>query len=422
MSQRILDQRLLYVFLIGLMLIIAMSSLARILTKERSGIDFFSLIWYPGHFLWQHSDPYNAALKKLVPSLPVRYWDGHVATEFTFVIDPMPTNLAPVVIIFAPLARLSWNNALTVWLVINLLMIPVIIYSIIHLLGCQPISWQGLIILLLAYSLIATREALETGQTTIFVLACMLAALVIGTRSQSMGGILLGIALSKYSLTFPGLLYFLCRRWYKGVMISASVPLIGTLLIALVSRVSPHHILAENFQLMLEHIEMPGLHLSATLLKNLDPWDIVIVGLFSLGLLGVISYRLSLRPSCSGFNDQTIALMLLVITMQWNLLALPRRRYDHVAEILFLSLSIIWSERPSPFALTPKQFVGLRVFVGFAASVWILPWYYLLEREIYLGLFSFCSLIALVILVFLLFKRVHNRSMPVQVGFTTDDK
>jgi hypothetical protein len=415
MSRQILGQRLLYPFMVGLMIIIAATSLGRILTKERTGIDFFSLIWYPGHFLWQRADPYGAALTKLVPSLPIRYWDGHIATEFIFVIDPMPTNLAPVVIIFAPLARLSWSNALTAWLVINLLMIIVIVYSVIRLLGCEPFSRQGLIILLLAYSLIATREALETGQTTIFVLACMLAALVIGTRSQSVGGILLGIALSKYSLTFPGLLYFLCRRWYKGFVISLSVLLIGTLLIALISKVFPYQILIENFRLMLMHSGMPGLHLSATLLKGLEPWSVVMVALFSLGLLIAIFY-LIFQNSLSWVKKQPAAFMLLVITMQWNLLALPHRRYDHVAEILFLSLSILWSDENSLFALAPKQLLGLRVFTGLAASVWILPWYYLLGREIYLGLFSCCSLITLVISVFLLFKVVPSQAMSALVN------
>lgn len=112
----------------------ALFSVGRILTKAKSGIDFFSLIWYPGHFLWQGEDPYAAALEKRIPDLPIHYWDGSVATDFTFPLDPMPTNLAPVVLLFAPLARLSWHYAMALWVFINFGLLVVVVWSVTQLL------------------------------------------------------------------------------------------------------------------------------------------------------------------------------------------------------------------------------------------------------------------------------------------------
>lgn len=121
------------VVLIALTLM-ALFSIGRILTKTKSGIDFFFLIWYPGHFLWQGADPYAAALEKRIPNLPIHYWDGFVATEFTFPIDPMPTNPAPVVLLFAPLARFSWHYAMALWVFINVGLLVVVVWSVARLL------------------------------------------------------------------------------------------------------------------------------------------------------------------------------------------------------------------------------------------------------------------------------------------------
>ncbi len=386
-----------WVALFTIMGFTAAISLGRILTKPKSGIDFYSLVWYPGHFIWQGMDPYGAALEKRIPATPVHYWDGVVETKFPMPIEPMPTNLAPLVLLFAPLARFSWPTAMNVWAGINIGMVVLFAYSVVRFLGYRLLSKEGLLILLILFSMIATREVIETGQTTLFVLACMMLALVLGPSSQSLGGILLSVALSKYSLTFPGALYFLHKRWYRGLAVSIGGQLLGLLIIAAFSRTPPHVILAENLQMMLMHTQMPGLHLSATLFSDGGPVASTAVILLSaiLALVLVSKYR------SAHFHRQLVDVMLLILIMQWNLLVLPHRRYDHAAEILFLALIILQAKT---FSLSMTHIMGLYLFAALAASVWILPLYYLLGEHLYRNLFAFCSLAALGISFWLLFQ------------------
>lgn len=392
-----------------LLTITALFSLGRILTKSKSGIDFFSLIWYPGHFLWQGADPYAAALEQRVPDLPVRYWDGITEMEFVFPIEPMPTNPAPIVLLFSPLARLSWPVAMNVWTFVNLALLPVITWAVASLFRCNLFSRRGVLLLLILCSLIATREVIETGQTTIVTFACMVVAVILAPVNQVLAGVFMGIALSKYSLTFPGVLYLLYRRWYRSALIGLGVQVLGILLVAAIGRVSPHRIVAEYMVLMAKHIDMPGLHLKATLLGGMGHFATLVLGLFSAGLFTVLAYWHQRARVLGVAQSEMASVTMLVVVMQWNLLVLPHRRYDHIAEILFLGMMLLWVwKNPQRLGLQRYQHWGLLVFGGIAFVVWSLPLYYVLDATFYRGLFSSLSLGALVCSVWLLFRETSQ--------------
>jgi hypothetical protein len=398
--------------LIGSLLLMAIASLARILTKPGGGIDFYSY-WLPGHFVWQRMDPYAAALEKRTPQLPIYYLDGPIATEFTPLHDPTPANTAPVVLLLALFSRVSWDTAFQIWKMLNLGLLGVISWSVLRLLGHRLFSRQGLMIVLIICSLIATRESLETGQTTLLTLACMMIALILGSEKQCMSGIFLGIALSKYSLTFPGILYFLCKRWYRGLVISMAVQCLGILAIAFIGRTTPLSVLREYVRIMLKHIDLPGMHLSATLLAPLGPYTSVIKWLITLSLIIALAYWYYIYRPVGQRCTPVTSVLLLVIIMRWNLLIFYHRRYDHVAEILFLALVMLWvNQNSNQFLLSVGQRLVFQGFAIFAASMWILPWYYLLGINLYVNLFSLCSLIALAMSVFLLFRSIPNMAVP----------
>lgn len=396
-----------------LLTVTALFSLGRILTKPKSGIDFFSLIWYPGHFLWQGADPYAAALEQRVPDLPVRYWDGVTAVEFVFPIEPMPTNPAPIVLLFSPLARLSWPVAMNVWTLINVALLPVIAWAVASLFRCNLFSRRGVLLLLILCSLIATREVIETGQTTIVTFACMMVALILAPVNQVLAGVFTGLALSKYSLTFPGVLYLLYRRQYWSVLIGLGVQVLGMFLVAAIGRVSPYHIVAEYMVLMAKHIDMPGLHLRATLLEGLGHFATLVLGLFSAGLFAVLAYWHQRARIRGVAQSEMASITILVIVMQWNLLVLPHRRYDHIAEILFLGMMLLWVwKNPQRLDLYRYQYWGLLAFWGGAFVVWSLPLYYVLGATFYKGLFSSLSLGALACSVWLLFRATSQVEEP----------
>lgn len=215
----------------------------------------------------------------------------------------------------------------------------------------------------------------------------------------------MGIALSKYSLTFPGLLYFLHKRWYRGVALSLGLQLAGLLAIAAIGRTSPLAVLGEYVQMMLKHTDMPGQHLTATLLHGRGFIAPVVVGLLSIGLFLALIYWYRTYRSDKPQGDQTSAMTFLVALMQWNLLVFPHRRYDHVAEIMFIALVILWARGEGRrFLLSDRQSKGLSALVGLAIGVWSFPLYYLLGTNMHAQVFTFLSLVALGISVWLLFK------------------
>lgn len=215
----------------------------------------------------------------------------------------------------------------------------------------------------------------------------------------------MGIALSKYSLTFPGLFYFFHKRWYRGLALSLGIQLAGLLAIAAIGRTPPLAVLGEYVQMMLKHTDMPGQHLTATLLNGWGSIAPAIVGLLSIGLFLALIYWYRTYHSGELRDNQTAATTFLVALIQWNLLVLPHRRYDHVAEILFIALVILRTRGEGRrFLLSDWQSKGLLALVGLAISVWSLPLYYLLGTTLYAQVFTFLSLVALGISVWLLFK------------------
>lgn len=393
--------------LTAVLLFTAGVSMARVLTKQRSSIDFFSLIWYPGHFIWQGADPYAAALARRLPQMPVRYWDGPIATEFSLPIDPMPTNLSPIVLLFSPLARLSWPVASHLWATFNVALLPIIAWSIARLLGYRFFSWEALVILLTLCSLIATREAIELGQTSIITFASMLLAITVAPLRPAMAGVLLGIALSKYSLTFPGFLYFLCQRWYRSALIAGGIQGLSLLIAAAISQTSPLTIAMEHISLMLKHTNMPGLHLWAPIWQDLGSVIWIVLVVISVGLFLALARwnRIALSSSLSMARNPLASTVLLVVMMQWNLLALPHRRYDHVVGILFLALAALGGSLSPPRSqLLVSQSMGLQILAGLAAGIWILPLYYVLGENLYLKAFSLTNLAAFAVAVWMLFR------------------
>jgi len=83
------------------------------------------------------------------------------------------------------------------------------------------------------------------GQTTLIVFALMLGALLTMDLSWLLSGVLLGFALSKYSVALPALLFLLMRRKYRVVAVAAIVQALGLLIIAWLGQESPLSVLGQ---------------------------------------------------------------------------------------------------------------------------------------------------------------------------------
>ncbi len=395
--------------LVALMFVTASVSVYRVMGKkaDEKAIDLYSY-WYAGHFVWQGRDPYQASLQNQAPYLPVHYLDGPTVTEGRVGradVQAMPANTAPVVLIMALLSRLSWPTAATIWRFLNLGFCFAITWQVMRLMDRPLLSLHGLLLLLIIFSLIATREAIETGQTTLLVLVCMLGAVVLGPSRPIVAGILLGIALSKYSLTFPAFLLFVYKKWYTSALTSLAVQLVGLVAITLIGGTAPQNVLASYLQILTLHTDLPGMHL-ASVLKSQGAITYLIIGLISIGLLTVLAYWYR-RNSYAHVSHNTtrVDVLLLTIVMLWNLLTFYHRRYDHVAAILYIGfiLAVIGAESGT-FTLQSKWRLGLYALTGACLAVWALPLYIVTGLAAYTWLFNLGCLAALGTCVALLFR------------------
>jgi hypothetical protein len=97
--------------------------------------------------------------------------------------------------------------------------------------GQRPLARRQLLLLLLAFfALSATRNTLGNGQTSLLVLALMLLALLLPRRQWLLAGVVTGLALGKYALALPLLLYFLFKGRWRLLLVAMLVQ-VGTLLL-----------------------------------------------------------------------------------------------------------------------------------------------------------------------------------------------
>ena len=407
-------KNVLSIVLLVLVTLVSLLSVGRVLSKGgRPGLDFHSY-WYPGHFIWQGTDPYRAVLDEREPSLPVYYLDGETVTEGQVAQSGWrgtPANTAPIVLLLAPLSRLSWPTALAGWQFLNLGLALLVPWLIVKLLRQNLLSWKGWLVLTVFFSLIATREALEYGQTSILILVCMLAGWYLGQHHPVVAGLLLGIALSKYSLAFPVFLLFVYKRWFKGLAVSIAVQLVGILAVATSGKTSPFDVIESYIQILKLHLGLPGMHLTGGILKNLGVLSSVILLVGSVVVLTLLVHWYLSHLDLGIPSDCIAEFNLVTIVMLWDLLVFYHRRYDNVAGILFVALVILCVHGRVdefaigiPFGLSYRLRVLVYVVTGLISLAWIMPTYLLLGDQLYVYSFQLANVTALAVSIWLLFK------------------
>ncbi len=310
---------------------------ARRALSPAGNIDFHAY-WYAGEHLRQRRNPYLAYQNAIyveppltnIDSSDLRWTVSYADKSFT------PANTAPLLLLIAPLSYFTWQNAQIIWLVINLqciLLIPLLAIRLYHINNHSVLSGRsnfpiGLTITVLFLSLAATRLTLAVGQTSLVVITLLLGAVLMASiaerddsddrRAPMIGAaIMLGIALSKYSLALPILLYFVIRRQWKIVLGSLLVQLIGLLLQCGITRSSPVDTFFAYGAIMRTHVGHSGIHLASLLPSSLF-WRLFAVAVVTLPVIYV------------GIRRKQTVLSLLALLSVWTLLVAYHRAYDVV--------------------------------------------------------------------------------------------
>ena len=190
-------------------------------TQDVPGLDFAWM--YPAGQCWRQGlNPYDgptykAAIHRYAPA-PLA--DGLSDNETTAGLI-YPPNSLPV---FGALSFLTWNQALLLWCIVQLLSAyAIIILSI----ACIAPHWRPesklLFIGLLAQSRLIPFVVYE-AQTTFLVFACILLMLWLMARSKrGLAGLALGFSFLKFTFPLPMIAFYALRREVKPIVAGLAV-------------------------------------------------------------------------------------------------------------------------------------------------------------------------------------------------------
>jgi hypothetical protein len=253
--------------------------------------------WMAGHFVRRGENPYAAHFEQRRPQGPVHYLDGYVPEGHPVHQEGMstvPSNTAPVVLLLHALAYFSWDTARALWACLNLgsaLVAPWLALSLLR----DRIDRSGAWLVALAfYGWSAVRNALYLGQTAMPVFVLMVAAVALSSAGRPvLAGLVLGVALSKYSLALPILLVFGIRRRWREIVLAGAVQLTGVMAVAILAGQSPWGVVQTYLTMLSLHVGQRGIDLKALLPNNSR------LALPAALLLTLLVVR-ALRPSLNG--------------------------------------------------------------------------------------------------------------------------
>ncbi len=330
--------------------------------SSTGGNDLYTY-WYAGHFLREDKDFYKSFINGELPEVPVHYLDRNVKyLEGLLFPDlvPAPASTSPIFFLLLPLAYLSWKTARLVWLLINLIFLLLLPFLVVRLYATRTwlSRWEFIAFACVLLGLTSTRYTISSGQLTFLMLDLMLASILLAEKKPWLAGVLLGMALSKYSLAIPIFILFLVFEPRLRMLLAAVITqTAGVLLLATISGSNFFEIINEYLRMALWHAGREGIHLAAavTTLTGLQAGRIVFLSALLLTIAVaaplIVWYR---RKYLHGFFhvlNQLTRTHLAVILLLWILLAVYHRAYDTVTSFLFIGLIVYLYKSPASWDL-----------------------------------------------------------------------
>ena len=331
--------------------------------------------WRAEQFLRRGIDPYKAYLANEEPD-PLPFIDKAISgflPQGEALLSKAPVNTAPILFLIFPLAFFSWPVAKLIWMILNLVFMVWIIWLVLNRIPFQSVrvtKQMHIVILILFYNLSATRIAIENGQLTLLIFLLMLGALYFADTSWLMCGVLLGLALSKYSLALPLVVFFLFfKRNFRALGVAAAVQVTGLLLLSIITDNSPVAIVLEYITLLTEHSAQPGIHIGWLLGGG---WMGILGSLAISVFVLVFPIRCILAYQHPPAKD-VVFFHLLTVLFLWSILVVYHRLYDTVIVLFFFILVIKGFNLPHLWSLTIREQIFLRMYMGFGLLFLILP-------------------------------------------------
>jgi len=405
----------------------AVISLVRVIqnTLGPSGGNDLYTYWYAGHFIRQADDPYMAFINEQLPDLPVHYLDQTVTSMEDIIFPglvPAPGNTYPLFFLFSSFAFLSWSKAKLLWLACNFILIGIIPALVIRLLpGKERLDVKTRCALYFAFiGLASTRYAASSGQSTFLIFAFILGTVLLADKKPWLAGILLGFALTKYSLSIGFFLYYLfIERNCRVVIAAALLQVAGVIGLMLMSGSTALEILYEYMLMFKHHAKMDGVQLASLIPSN--DFDLVIAAVLTLAVAFPIFvwYKKRIRSNAAFRPSVLDRFHLFTIIFLWTLLVGYHRAYDVIVFVIFLALMLLLNTSPRLWHLARHTRIGLMLFTFTATILLMAPAGSVVRALVHSSLgniwtamvvqmVTFILLISLVSVFFLLFHTQEN--------------
>ncbi|HFE67667.1 MAG TPA: DUF2029 domain-containing protein, partial [Chloroflexi bacterium] len=274
------------------------------------------------------------------------------------------------------LAFFSWQNAKIIWIGFNFLLLLAIPWLVVKLLPDNrplPIKYQ-LLVAFSFYSFQSARVAVWLGQTTLLTFALMLGVLLTMPRHRLLAGVMLGFALSKYSLSLPIFLFVILSGQYWVAIISLGVQAVGMALVTAVFHTPIWTQITQYIAILLRHRRLPSMHVGYLFPAQLD----IIISLIITALIfGVLIYwykqmngRVSFSASAQHFAFWQF--QIITILCLWSLLVVYHRIYDVSIAVLFLAM-LVYGLQQQQWWLAPYQKKMLVFTLFVTIGILVLP-------------------------------------------------
>jgi hypothetical protein len=283
-----------------------------VVTAPQNGIDF--LTYYKGAREW----------------IEGTYSDG-AGSLFTY-----PPFTIPLI---SPLAILSFERARILWLGINLLATGISIHLVLSYFNGWPAKAK-LYLALLVLSLAPFRVTLRVGQISLIITALVLGTILAHSRGRKyLAGVLLGLSLCKFTLSFPFFLFFLWKKEWKILAAAVLLMLVLTQLYALRFQLSLIKVVSDYVAVMSKlSISPTSAFIGSTEVKPLLDWltgvdhvwsSILFVTLLASSVIAMV-LAFTRRPEAKQTHFAILSLFAL-----W---AVYHRTYDSVLYIIPVAL------------------------------------------------------------------------------------
>jgi hypothetical protein len=276
-----------------------------------------------------------------------------------------PANSAPLLLTITLLAFLPWSLAKSVWLVICVVVVLTLPWLALRLLTpalhlAQPLQW---LVALAFYAMKGTRVALANGQPSVLVFFLMLVTLLTYQSQWVVAGLALGIALSKYSIALPLVIFLLWRRCFRVLLLAAGVQVVGLLWVAALGGGVGKTIQLYWNIVMRYAGGVEGVHLSAWLPDQLFIVNVVVV------VGSIITLVTLFYAGGRGWVGSDLLTVNGVLAL-WTLLVAYHRVYDTMLVLFFLVVALVAA---TCWQLPRTQTYALGLFWLMAVGVLCVP-------------------------------------------------